>query len=84
MAAAFVIFTPDIVKSLDFFFAWIRANPIAGYFIYFVVYLVCVPLFFPVFILTLAGALAFKEALGLVSKYSRSLTHFSSQHLLAS
>lgn len=72
LLVAFVIFvvvdslTTGYVRSgIDSFLQWIEANPIPGFFVFMVVYLVATVLFVPGSILTLGAGFVFANAFGL-------------------
>ena len=54
-----VIFTPKVIKQMAPFFDWIKQNIILGYIIYFVVYILSIPLFVPSLLFVLAASLSF-------------------------
>ena len=55
-----VVYTSAIVRSLTPFFVWIQDHPYQGYFVFFVVDALSVPLLLPNVIIILIGGFVFK------------------------
>lgn len=61
-----MVYTSTIVKSMTPFFAWIQAHPYQGYFIFFVLDTISIPLLLPNVIINLVGGFVFKEAFSFI------------------
>ena len=57
-----IVYTSTIVNSMTPFFMWLQANAYTGYFIFFVIDTLSVPLLLPNVIIILIGGFVFKEA----------------------
>lgn len=73
MTFLYLIFKDTLFDNFQDFMDWMIAHPIEGSLYFFMLYIVGIPLTFPLLILVIFGAYAFTQIYGKLSKYWRYL-----------